>query len=110
MKIEIQSRDFNAKQDLLDFVNEKVGKLEHFFSDIISSEVVLAIDKSSTNDNKFCEIRLIIPGNDLFAKAQCKSFEEATSETVSALERQIEKHKTKLTNRRKDVSQKIDLL
>ena len=105
MKIDIQSRDFTAKQELLDFVNEKVGKLEHYLHDIISSEVVLAIDKSSTNENKFAEIRLLIPGNDLFATSQCKSFEEAISTTINALERQIEKHKTKLINKRKDVSQ-----
>ena len=104
MKIEIQSRDFTAKSDLLDFIKEKVEKLGRFYQEIISSEVCLALDKSDTNDNKFCEIKLLIPGNDLFASAQCKSFEEATVEVVTALERQIEKHKTKTAGKRIDIS------
>lgn len=107
MKIDIQSRDFTAQPALLDFVTEKVEKLGRFSNDIISSEVCLAIDKSDTNENKFCEIRLLIPGNDLFAKAQCKSFEEATAEVVSALERQIEKHKNKIIEKRKSVPGEI---
>ncbi|MEO5995553.1 MAG: ribosome-associated translation inhibitor RaiA [Chitinophagaceae bacterium] len=109
MKIDIQSRDFTAKEDLLDFITEKVEKLGRFYDEIISSEVCLALDKSDTNDNKFCEIKLLIPGNDLFASAQRKSFEEATSEAVSALERQIEKRKTKIIGKRVDISEKFDL-
>jgi putative sigma-54 modulation protein len=107
MKIDIQSRDFTAKSDLLAFVTEKVEKLGRFSPDIISGEVCLAIDKSDTNDNKFCEIKLALPGNDLFASSQRKSFEEATAATVEALERQIEKHKTKLTNNRKPIPEAL---
>ncbi len=107
MKIDIQSRDFTAQPALLDFVTEKVERLGRYSHDIISGEVCLAIDKSDTNDNKFCEIRLAIPGNDLFASSQKKSFEEATAATVEALERQIEKHKTKLTNNRKGVPEEL---
>lgn len=109
MKIDIQSRDFTAKEELLNFINEKVEKLERFYAEIISSEVCLFIDKSDTNDNKVCEIRLVIPGNDLFAKAQCKSFEEATSASVGALERQIEKHKNKIIGKRKNVPGAINI-
>lgn len=110
MKIDIQSRDFTAKEDLLAFVTEKVEKLGRFYNDIISSEVLLAVDKSDTNDNKICEIRLVISGNDLFAKAQCKSFEEATGDVTDALQRQIEKHKNKIIGKRKEKSDTIDLL
>ncbi len=110
MKIDIQSRDFTAKGDLLAFVTERVEKLGRFYHDIISSEVLLATDKSDTNDNKVCEIRLVIPGNDLFAKAQCKSFEEATVDATDALERQIEKHKNKIIGKRKETPDTIDLL
>jgi len=108
MKIDIQSRDFTAKADLLYFITEKVEKLGRFYNEIISSEVCLALDRSDTNDNKFCEIKMIIPGNDLFASARCKSFEEATVEAVSALERQIEKRKSKLSGKRVDVSGEPD--
>ena len=66
-----------------------------FFDNIIDAEVYLKIDRANTNDNKIAEIKLNIPGRDLFAKKQCKSFEEATDETVEALRRQIKRHKGK---------------
>ncbi len=37
----------------------------------------------------------MLPGNQLFAKEQCKTFEEATDLVVESLRKQIEKHKTK---------------
>ncbi len=96
MEIKIQSIHFDADVKLLDFVEEKVGKLNTFFDNIIDSEVFLKIDKSDVKENKVAEIKLAIPGKDLFAKKQGKSFEEATDEAVEALRRQINKYKGKL--------------
>ncbi len=44
---------------------------------------------------KIAEIKLLVPGNDLFAKRQCKTFEEATDQAVEALRRQLKKKKEK---------------
>lgn len=76
---------FTAKQELTDFAHEKVKKLSQFYDKIISSEVSFSLDKSDTNENKVCDIRLIIPGNDLLSSAQCKTFEEATVQAVEAI-------------------------
>jgi putative sigma-54 modulation protein len=46
-------------------------------------------------ENKVTEIKLLVPGKDLFAKRQCKSFEEATDDAVEALRRQIRKQRDK---------------
>ena len=99
MNIKIKTLGFTAKQELTEFVHEKVGKLSVFYDKIISSEVCLCAEKSGTKENKLCDIRLIIPGNDLLASAQCKTFEEAVALAVEALERQIEKKKTKVMQR-----------
>ena len=96
MTINIQSVHFDADQKLLDFVNEKVSKLSTFYDGIISSEVILRLDKSSTSDNKIAEIKVLCKGHDLFAKKQCESFEEATDQVCEALKTQIKKHKDKL--------------
>jgi putative sigma-54 modulation protein len=93
MKINIQSIAFTLRKEVSDFIQDKVKKLTRFYRDIISIEVSLKVDKSNTKKNKLCRIRLIIPGNDIFSSAQSKSFEEATSLAVEALERQIEKRK-----------------
>ena len=72
------------------------SKLNLFFDQIVDAEVYLKIDRANTNDNKIVEIKLNIPGKDLFAKKQGKSFEEATDESIEALRRQLKRHKGKL--------------
>ena len=46
--------------------------------------------------NKIVQISIQIPGTDLMAKEQCRSFEEAIDLCVEALSRQIKKHKEKV--------------
>ncbi len=96
MDIKIHSIRFDADVKLLDFITGKVRKLIQFFDDIIGAEVFLRLDKSQDLENKVVEIRLTLPGNELFAKKQSKTFEESTDLSVEALRRQIMKHKTKL--------------
>ncbi|HMT27772.1 MAG TPA: ribosome-associated translation inhibitor RaiA [Bacteroidia bacterium] len=96
MKIKVQSIHFTADQKLLKFVEEKVDKLFQFYDSIIDSEVYLRLDKSDNSENKIAEIKLNTPGKTLFAKEQCRTFEEATDVAVEALRRQITKHKEKL--------------
>ncbi|MEO8086154.1 MAG: ribosome-associated translation inhibitor RaiA [Bacteroidota bacterium] len=96
MKIRVQSIHFNADQKLLDFINDKVDKLVHFYDHIIEGEVFLKLDKASDLQNKIVQIKLQIPGNDLITKHQCRTFEEATDLCVEALTKQIKRHKEKL--------------
>ena len=99
MNIKIQSVHFDADKKLLDFIDEKVNKLNQFDDKIIGAEVFLRLDKNENLENKVTEIRLNISGSDLFAKKQCKSFEEATDLTVEALRRQLVRQKGKKTAR-----------
>ncbi|HYF66970.1 MAG TPA: HPF/RaiA family ribosome-associated protein [Ohtaekwangia sp.] len=96
MKTIIQTPDFKADQKLIDLVNEKLEKLGRFSDRIHESTVTLRLDRSETKENKICEIRLGIPGNDLFASKQCKTFEEALAKASDALKSQIETWKEKV--------------
>ena len=95
MNILIHSIHFDADKKLLDLINKKVKKLDQYFDSIIRSEVFLKIDKASTTHNKVVEIKLNVPGNDLFVKRQCQSFEEAADECTDALRQQLKKRKEK---------------
>ncbi len=95
MKAKIQSIHFDADQKLLDFIQSKLDKVAQNSVDIIDAEVMLRLDNNSNAENKVVEIKLIIPGNDLFAKKQCKSFEEATDQVVDALKTQMRKYREK---------------
>lgn len=95
MQVQVHSIHFDADQKLIDFVHDKIEKLRTFHDQIIGGEVFLRLDKSDSNENKVAEIKLFIPGKDVFAKRQCKSFEEATDEVVEALRRQLKKQREK---------------
>ncbi len=96
MKIGIQAIHFTADKKLLAFIQKKVNKLDQFYDQIISGEVYLKLGNISEETNKTSEIKLMIPGSTLFAKEECKSFEEATDLCIECLRKQITKHKDKV--------------
>jgi len=95
MDIKIHSIHFDADKKLIDFINGKVKKLIQFHEGIISSEVFLRLDNDQSPENKVAEIRLDLPGSDIFAKKKTKSFEESIDNSIEALIRQLTKHKEK---------------
>ncbi len=95
MDIKVHTVHFKADQKLLDFVNEKVAKLQLFFDHIIVGEVFLKLDKTTEQENKIAEVKILMPGKELFAKKQCKSFEEAADLAIDALSTQVKKYKAK---------------
>ena len=96
MNIQIHSVRFDADKKLIDFVQQKLEKLNQFGEDIVNAEVYLRLDKDQDRENKISEIKLEVSGKPLFAKKQSKTFEEATDEAVDALKKQITKHKEKM--------------
>ncbi|MDR2562464.1 MAG: ribosome-associated translation inhibitor RaiA [Prevotellaceae bacterium] len=95
MNVNVQSIKFDADKKLIDFVEKKASKLDKFFDGIIGTDVFLRLDNQSM-DNKKVEIRLNIPGNDLFAERSSKSFEESVDLCVDALKIQLQKAKEKM--------------
>jgi len=97
MKVNIQSVGFTAQSRLLEFVEQKVGKLQKFEDRIEGAEVYLKLE-SGQEERKGAEIKLLVSGEDLFASKQANSFEEATDEATEALRRQLLKRKGKLND------------
>jgi putative sigma-54 modulation protein len=96
MNIRINAVKFDADTKLVAFIEKKVSKLARYFDDIINAEVYLKLENIPELENKISEIKLFIPGGELFAMKQTKSFEESTDLAVGALKQQILKHKEKL--------------
>lgn len=99
MNITIQSVKFDAADHLQGFIEQKVSKLDVFFDAIIDAEVILKLDKAESSENKVAEINLKVPGGDLFAKKQSKSFEEAVDSSCEALRKQLIKYKEKVKSK-----------
>ena len=95
MKITVHAIHFDADKDLVDFVQERVNKLEHFYDGLLGGEVFLRVEKADDKRNKVAEIILKTAGKELFAKRNCKTFEEATDTALDAIKSQMKKHKEK---------------
>jgi putative sigma-54 modulation protein len=96
MKLQMHSIRFDADQKLINFIQKKADKLDRFFDRIIDGEVFMRLDKDDNMENKIIEIKLNIPRNQLFARERAKTFEAASDQAVSALRKQIIKHKGKI--------------
>ena len=97
MNIKMHSIRFDADQKLVEFVNTKVKKLPTVYDDILGAEVFLRLDKDTADrENKLVEIKLDIKGQTVFAKKQCKTFEEATDLSIIAIKKQLVRRKEKI--------------
>ena len=99
MKLQVHSIHFVADQKLVDFIQKKIDKLETFYDRMVDGEVFLRLNNEGT-ENKTVEIKLKVPGNQLFAKEQAISFEAAADLATEALRKQLRKFKTKISNGR----------
>lgn len=95
MQVNVHSIQFKADVKLLDFIDGRLQKLEQFHDKLIDAEVFLKVEKNAQLGNKIAEIKVHIPGKELFAKRQSASFEESTDQVIEALRRQIRRSKGK---------------
>jgi len=95
MKVHTEAVQFKADQKLLDFIDRKIGKLDNFFDRIIDAEVKLRLENSGQVRDKVAEIRIHVPGQNLFAKEINKSFEQSVDTAVDNLRRQLMRYKEK---------------
>jgi putative sigma-54 modulation protein len=96
MNIKMHSIRFDADQKLISFIDTKVKKLPTVYDDILGAEIFLRLDKDADRENKLVEIKLDVKGQTVFAKKQCKTFEEATDLSIDALKKQLVKRKSKI--------------
>lgn len=95
MDVIIQSLGFKAGEGLESYVREKISKLtpnDH----IVRANVTLYLGASKSTSDTWCEIRLEVPGNDLFVKESAQEdFEQAVDTTVNKLQGMLRKQKEK---------------
>jgi putative sigma-54 modulation protein len=96
MKVNVQAVNFTVDRKLVDFVQERMDRLEKYYDKIVSADVFLKVEKTSYKENKFVEIKINVPGDDFLVKKQCKTFEEAVELSAESLERLLVKRKEKI--------------
>lgn len=94
MDVIIQSLGFKAGEELENYVREKLEKLspnDH----IVRANVTLFLGPDRATPNTYCEIRLEVPGNDLFIKENSPEFEQSIDAAVNKLQAIMRKSREK---------------
>ncbi|MCB9042456.1 MAG: ribosome-associated translation inhibitor RaiA [Chitinophagales bacterium] len=97
MQVNIHASEFHVDQKLNDLIEKKIQKLTQYYNKITTAEIYLNLEnKSSHVKDKAVGIKLIVPGNTLYADEKSKNFEEAIDMSVDSLRRQLKRYKQKL--------------
>ena len=96
MKVSVHAVNFTVDIKLVDFIHERLSKLEKYYDKVVSADVFLKVEKTSDKENKMVEVKIHVPGDDFMVKKQCKTFEEAIEVSAESLERLLIKRKEKI--------------
>ena len=95
MDINVKTIKFDATDKLHEFIQKKVSKLDKFCDNIRKVEVSLKVVKPATAQNKEASIVVVLPGEEIFVQKVSDTFEEAITQSMPVLERQLVKYKEK---------------
>lgn len=94
MHLILTGHHVDITQSLRDYVNEKVAKLERHFEHMTQINVVLTVEKQVQR----AEATVNVAKGQLFADAVSEHMYAAIDALVDKLDRQLIKHKEKLTD------------
>lgn len=99
MRVSISSNHFTASQQLQNYIESKLQKLEQFHDKITQTNVSLKLENSGQIKDKIVEIKLLVPGSMLIMKSTAKTFEAAMDKAMDGLKRKIVKFKDRRASR-----------
>jgi putative sigma-54 modulation protein len=94
MQITITGHHLDITDSLRDYVNSKLSRLERHFDQVTNIDVILSVEKL----RQTAEATVPVNGSKLFANAEDQDMYAAIDALVDKLDRQILKHKEKLTD------------
>ncbi|WP_452224412.1 HPF/RaiA family ribosome-associated protein [Lacinutrix chionoecetis] len=94
MTVNYEYDGVTASPELEGYVNGKLEKLFNKYEFVVRADVFFKTENTSNRNSKMkTSIRLSAPGPRLFAETATDSFHKSASDSVSALERQLDKRK-----------------
>ena len=94
MQINLTGHHVDMTPALRAYVDDKFGRLERHFDHMISAHVILSVEK----ERHMAEATVQLNRGSLFADARHDDMYAAIDGLIDKLDRQIKKHKEKLTN------------
>ena len=102
MQISVTGHHVDISDALRSYVDSKLDRLERHFDHVIDMHVILSVDKLAQK----AEATIQLNGASVFADAVHEDMYAAIDGLVDKLDRQVKRHKEKLTNHRSGNGQK----
>lgn len=96
MQISVTGHHIEVTESMRDYVDTKFEKLERHFDNVTDVHVILAVEKL----NQKAEATVQISGAKIFAEDTQEDMYASIDNLVDKLDRQILKHKEKISNHR----------
>ena len=101
MQLIISGKNLEVSDGLKDYVEKKVGKLDHFLPALTEARVELALEKTkNVKQSQVVQVTLRTNGTILRGEERAADFGAAIDTVVDKLHRQIERYKSKHTHGR----------
>jgi putative sigma-54 modulation protein len=94
MQLDITGHHLEITDSLRNYVTEKMDKIKRHFDHVGNTHVILSVEKT----RQMAEAKVNVAGGELFANAEDEDMYAAIDALVEKLDRQVKKHKEKLTD------------
>jgi len=92
MNFNITARHFKLQDDLKNYVEEKVKKLDRYYDNILDVDVILGWEKL----NRYTELRIKVYNKQIVIKEVSDEIRKSFDLALDRAERQLKKYKEKL--------------
>ena len=89
----IETINFKPSEDLVSKIKLKLDKLLQHYPFIIHHQFFLKLDAQLTSENQIIELRLDVPGDQIYASAADNKFEHGLNKLIDKAIKQLEKYK-----------------
>jgi len=104
MKIRITGRNVTVPDDVVEYANEKIGKLDKYFHNIMDAQVIFSEQKTK----RVCEVTIHASGKIIRAENKGTEYKESIDIVAEKLERQIRRYKEKFQTRKKEQTPELE--
>ena len=94
MQINLTGHHVDITDSLRNYVEEKMERVERHFDKVTNTHVILSVE----NVRHKAEATVHMSGNNVFAESTEDDMYKAIDSLVDKLDRQVKKHKEKITN------------
>jgi len=102
MQLNVTGHHVEITSALRDYVTGKLERIERHFDNVTNVHVILTVEK----ERQKAEATVHVSGGDLYAEATNDDMYAAIDAMVDKLDRQVKKHKEKLTDHRGETALK----